>query len=664
MFNLFKSFDEKKIEGLQREISTYYAKYRSEIDEYLKPVDKETRKLINDLIEHNAIEDDRTSLFRTWGTLPKSEKWELLENTENVKSRMESDIYLNSTIEIIDLIIDYIPKKSKTRNNLTFETPMLGCFSDIRELLDNLIIIFTSENYTAHITYKKINTILNNNLKTLFPSSKNNTSKIVYPLDSAIKDTNKLINSYFRYTPFINFFNNDINFNLNHDIRFEHTHILGGTGHGKTQLLSRFLSHDLERAKKGKGGFSIIDGQGDLIETVLKLDIFNPNKEKNLSEKLIIINPSDTDNPISFNIFDIDFTNFTNQEKEAVLNQSVELYRYIFGSLMGNELTAKQTTMFKFALRLVIEIPNANILTLKKLLEDAPLNEKAENSPFIKHIEKLDPIGQDFFKNHFYKAGGDGFKASKSQVINRLLSVLAVPALSKIFSSTKNKINLFDAINTGKIVLIHTCKDFLQPSESTLFGRLFIAMFTQAALMRAKIKKDDRIPHFLYIDECQDYLDSYSEHLFNQARKYMLGLIVAHQNTTQLDAGLRESINASTSIKFVGGANYKDSSSLAKEMRTEVSFIQDMKKEENQTNFACFVKNQTTHAIKVKVPFGTLENMAEMNNSDYRELLLINNKKYSQLFDEEVKEQEENIIEVHEKASKKEGFKLGKRSAI
>lgn len=55
-------------------------------------------------------------------------------------------------------------------------------------------------------------------------------------------------------------------------IRFEHTHIVAGSGHGKTQLLQHLIvTHDLEEVSKGRRSLVVIDSQGDLIHKILHL---------------------------------------------------------------------------------------------------------------------------------------------------------------------------------------------------------------------------------------------------------------------------------------------------------------------------------------------------------------------------------------------------------
>ena len=89
-----------------------------------------------------------------------------------------------------------------------------------------------------------------------------------------------------------------------------------------------------------------------------------------------------------------------------------------------------------------------------------------------------------------------------------------------------------------------------------------------------------------------DYFDDNIEHLLNQARKYRVGLTLAHQNLKQLSNRLRASIMASTSIKLVGGLSFKDARAFAHDMRADADFLHDTHKTEGQTEFACFIRNE------------------------------------------------------------------------
>jgi len=72
---------------------------------------------------------------------------------------------------------------------------------------------------------------------------------------------------------------------------------------------------------------------------------------------------------------------YTALDREKILNGTIELYEYIFGALLGAELTQRQGVIFKYIARLMMEIPNATIHTLRQLMENG--------EPFRPHMAKL-----------------------------------------------------------------------------------------------------------------------------------------------------------------------------------------------------------------------------------------------------------------------------------
>jgi hypothetical protein len=76
--------------------------------------------------------------------------------------------------------------------------------------------------------------------------------------------------------------------------------------------------------------------------------------------------------------------------------------------------------------------------------------------------------------------------------------------LAQMFSNAENKLDLFNALNRGSVVLIYTAKEFLKDT-SELFGRFFIALLAQAVQERAVLPQGKRMSTFFYIDEAQDY---------------------------------------------------------------------------------------------------------------------------------------------------------------
>src|ERR1019366_10333911 len=81
--------------------------------------------------------------------------------------------------------------------------------------------------------------------------------------------------------------------------RFEHTHIVAGSGHGKTQTLQHLILSDL--ATPDPPAMVIIDSQGDMIGKISRLTLFDGA----LADRLVIIDPRDIEHPPALNMFDV-----------------------------------------------------------------------------------------------------------------------------------------------------------------------------------------------------------------------------------------------------------------------------------------------------------------------------------------------------------------------
>jgi hypothetical protein len=66
------------------------------------------------------------------------------------------------------------------------------------------------------------------------------------------------------------------------------------------------------------------------------------------------------------------------------------------------------------------------------------------------------------------------------------------------------------------------------------------------------------MPTFVYVDEAADYFDRNIGIILSQARKFNVGMVLAHQYLGQLDTKLQDAFAANTAIKFAGGVSNKD----------------------------------------------------------------------------------------------------------
>lgn len=424
--------------------------------------------------------------------------------------------------------------------------------------------------------------------------------KLVNPSDHE-GSPHEIVHAYLKETPFEGLFSAGIPLEIPDSARFEHHWIVAGSGHGKSQTLQYLIAHDLDRVARGEGSVVVIDSQGDLIRNIAGLKMFAPGEP--LAGRLCLIDPTDIEYPLALNLFDAGMErigSYPPLERERLINGILELYDFVLGSLLSAELTQKQSVIFRYITRLMLHIPDATIHTFRELMEPKGYER------YQSHIEKLDGTARAFFETEFMSKQ---FEETKRQVVRRLWGILENRTFERMFSHPRNKLDLFREMNAGKVILINTAKDLLKQNGTEIFGRFFIALIAQAAQERATLARGDRLPTFVYVDECADYLDQNVSVILEQARKFNVGMVLAHQYIGQLSPKLQESFAANTSIKFAGGVSEKDARALAHMLRTTPEFISV----QGKGQFAVSIRNMIEGAISLGFPFGYLESRPRMN---------------------------------------------------
>lgn len=428
------------------------------------------------------------------------------------------------------------------------------------------------------------------------------------PSQADSRDPLGLVTTYLGGTPLEDIFAQPIQFTIPTKSRFEHHHIVAGTGHGKTQTLQYLIAQDLEAVAEGERTVIVIDSQGDLIRQISNLAVFAPDGP--LHDQLTIIDPADVEWPVSLNMFDVGverLNHYPALERERLTNSILELYDFVLGSLLDAGMTQKQNVIFRYVTRLMLHIPDATIHTLRELMEPGAEKEYAEA------IAKLTGSARRFFDTEF---AGREFVQTKQQVLRRLWGILENQTFERMFSHPRSKLDLYTEMNAGRVILINTAKDLLKEQGTEIFGRFFIALITQAAQERATLPEANRLPTMVYIDEAADYFDRNIGIILAQARKYNVGMVLAHQFLGQLDPKLQEAFAANTSIKFAGGVSAKDARSFASMLYCDASLIESQPK----GSFAAHIRGVTKAGLPLQFPFGHMEQLPQMSEGERQAL--------------------------------------------
>jgi len=541
--------------------------------------------------------------------------------------------------------ISLVPGSESSSSSLQLDAPLMNLMDDPALTIERTVATMFDKDMCDKQLFEETRQQFLHNLTLAsghdpYKGPKLDPGKFTMPTEQKHKSVEQLLELYLDRTPFRSFFNISLPIPIREEVRFEHMHILAGTGHGKTQALQHLIVNDLLRPPDDVPAMVILDSQGDMLNKLNRLALFDPMVEKSLARRLLIVDPSDVEFAPSLNLFDIQsdrLEDYNQKDREQVLAGIIEIYDYIFGGLLGAELTQKQSMVFRFLAQLMLAIPGATIHTLRDLLIDA--------SPFMGYVSELPSTARSFFETQFFERS---YAATREQILRRLYGVLQNPSFERMFASPENRLDLFPVLNEGGIVLVNTAKDFMKTEASSIFGRYIIALTFKAAMERAILPEHERRPTFLWIDEASEYFDDNIDSLLIQARKYKLGIIMAHQYLGQLPRGLPASMMTNTSIKLAGGLSDKDSREMAREMRTNPDFIAAMTKGQSETSFAAFVRNVTPQAMKLTIPFGTVENMPQMSEESFKILRDVSRKRLS---GQEIDRKEDTNLGLEESAS-------------
>src|SRR5207248_586011 len=163
---------------------------------------------------------------------------------------------------------------------------------------------------------------------------------------------------------------------------------------GKTQFLQSQILADLDRVREGGRSVIVIDSQGDMFNKVRDLSMVGQ-----IAERVVMIDPTDIAYPPSLNLFDFGLDRlktYNAYEQEVLINGAIALFEYVFGALLGAELTNRQGVIFRYIAGLMMHVPNATIHTLVDFLE----NPEAVRP----YLSKLEPTAARFFNTQFFSS--------------------------------------------------------------------------------------------------------------------------------------------------------------------------------------------------------------------------------------------------------------------
>lgn len=376
----------------------------------------------------------------------------------------------------------------------------------------------------------------------------------------------------------------------NNDDRFRHVYILWQTWSWKSTLMLTSILEDIRLWN----WFCAIDPHWDLVDFTMK------HFPKERIDDLIYFDLSNTEYPIAFN--PLDGTD-NEDERDVVTNDLVEM----FVSMYGEEIFGPRIQdYFRNACFLLMEQAEwGTLVDIMRLFTDDAFAESK-----IRNVKN--PVIAARW-NKTYKKMWDREKAEIIPFIQaKFWPFTTGTYIRNVIWQPKSAFNFFDAMNQKKVILVKLAKWLTGEVNSQLVGRMITMQIKLSALKRANLDPKDRKPFFLYIDEFQNYVSKSIESILSEARKYKLGLTIAHQYIDQLkqewlwwNLDLSKTIFGNIGNLFIYKVWAPDAEFLEKEMSPEFSQTDLVNADVHRASVKIAINNQQTRpfSFQTRVPY-------------------------------------------------------------
>jgi hypothetical protein len=350
--------------------------------------------------------------------------------------------------------------------------------------------------------------------------------------------------------------------------RLRHFYVIGQTGTGKTSFLKQMIVQDIQNGD----GVCFIDPHGTDIQDILA------NIPKERYEDVIYFDPANTSRPMALNMLEYD-RNYPEQ-KTFVVNEMLSIFNKLFD--MGTAGGPMFEQYFRNATLLVIEDPDtgSTLLDVSRVLSDKMYRE-------LKLSRCKNPVVVQFWREIADKAGGE---ASLQNIVPYITSkfdtFLANDIMRPVIAQEKSSFDFRKVMDEKKILLVNLSKGRLGDINSHLIGLILVGKILMAALSRVDSNIKEQNPFYLYIDEFQNVTTDSISTILSEARKYKLGLNLAHQFIAQLDEKIKNAVFGNVGTMAVFRVGNEDSQYLENQFLPSFSANDIM----NIENLNCYLK--------------------------------------------------------------------------
>ncbi|MEJ0091324.1 MAG: type IV secretion system DNA-binding domain-containing protein [Limisphaerales bacterium] len=324
---------------------------------------------------------------------------------------------------------------------------------------------------------------------------------------------------------------------LSPEQRTRHCHIIGASGSGKSTLLFNLIKQDIENGQ----GIAVLDPHGDLIDRICGII-----PESRIND-VVLVDPSDSEYSVGFNILSA----HSELEKDLLASDLVAVFERLSTSWGDQMNSVLQNAILAF----LESDRRGTIADLRRFLIETPYRNE-----FLKSVKDSEVVY--YWQKSFPLLSGN---KSIGSILTRLDALLAKKPIRHMVSQPENKLDFAHIMDSGKIFLAKLPQGLIGRENSHLLGALLVSKFQQTVMSRQAQQIESRRDFWIYADEFANFITPSMAEILSGARKYRIGMTLAHHNLQQLqrDADVASAVMSHPFIRIVFRVGDDDARKLA-----------------------------------------------------------------------------------------------------
>jgi hypothetical protein len=376
--------------------------------------------------------------------------------------------------------------------------------------------------------------------------------------------------------------------------RLQGLYIIGIQGTGKTGLIENLMLQDIKQGL----GVGLLDPHGDLTNAVLS------RLPAEREQDVVFLDLAEYRYPFGINLFTC-----ADPSNPATVSEAASKVMHIFKKLWGKggivvedawgvlleEILWNTTLTF-------LEASKDTVYTMAEiplLLEEREFRNRAVNHITNRHVKR-------YWVHKYNPLSEKDQREEIRSTLNRVNAFLTQPIVEHIVGQARTTIDFRAIMDERKILLVKLSKR--HEAVTALIGSMVIAELLNAAYSRTDLPVNKRKQFNIYADEFQNFATDDFTTLLEEARKFGIGISIAHQNRGQLEFSLKDRIRSVANL-VVFKVNSKDADELAGEFDITP---QEAWEEEIEPEWVEIVKPQWHERIEEQVEVEVEDDILEV----------------------------------------------------